>query len=330
MRYVLMLCFLISLATPAFARCEGAFTPDSLPAAQQAELEAIIAQTPYPQGLLWRAERGDTVLHLVGTMHIYDPRLDPILARIQPLIPAADLILLETTKAAEAQLQAEMASRPELLFITDGPTLPDLLPEPVWQTLADQARARQIPAFMAAKFQPWYLSLMLAVPPCAMEAMVSGQRGLDHMIMDQAEIADVPTQALEPYDTLFTLFGGEPIDEQIEMLQATIAMNRDADALFATLLETYFAEEHVKAWHISRLAAYDMPGVSRTEIDAMFTEMEEVLLIRRNRNWMPVIAEATRQHDTLIVAMGAAHLGGTDGVLNLLAQEGYTLTQLPL
>ncbi|WP_224826607.1 TraB/GumN family protein [Cognatishimia sp. MH4019] len=330
MRHILLLCCLICFGTPAFARCEGASVLDSLSAPQQAELEQTVAQTPFPKGLLWRAEKGDTVLHLIGTMHIYDPRLDPILARIQPLIPAADLILLETTKSAEAQMQSDMASRPELLFITEGPTLPDLLPEPIWQTLANQARARQIPAFMAAKFQPWYLSLMLAVPPCAMEAMVSGQRGLDHMIMDQAEIAGVPTQALEPYDTLFTLFGQEPMAEQIEMLQATIAMNRDADALFATLLATYFAEQHVKAWHISRLAAYDMPGVSPDAIDAMFTEMEDVLLIRRNRNWMPVIAEATRQHDTLMIAMGAAHLGGRDGVLNLLAQDGYTLTRLPL
>ncbi|MEL7211710.1 MAG: TraB/GumN family protein [Pseudomonadota bacterium] len=330
MRHILLVIFLICLGLPAFARCDGASVLDRLSPAEFAELDATIAATPYPTGLLWRAEKGETVLHLIGTMHVYDPRLDPILTHVQPLIPEADLILLETTKEAEAKLQTEMANRPELLFITEGPTLPDLLPETVWQTLADQARARQIPAFMAAKFQPWYLSLMLAVPPCAMEAMVSGQRGLDHMIMDEAERAGVPTQALEPYDMLFTLFGDAPMAQQVEMLQASVAMNRDADALFATLLATYFAEEHVKAWHVSRLLARDMPGATADEIDAMFAEMEDTLLTRRNRNWMPVIADAAARHDSVMIAMGAAHLGGTDGVLNLLAEEGYTLTRLPL
>ncbi|MEL6596708.1 MAG: TraB/GumN family protein [Pseudomonadota bacterium] len=321
---------LICLGGPAFARCDGASVLDRLSDADRMELDASIAATPYPEGLFWQATKGGKTLHLIGTMHVYDPRLEPILAHIAPLIPDADLILLETTKAAEAQLQADLASKPDLLFITDGPTLPDLLPEAVWQTLADQARARQIPAFMAAKFQPWYLALMLGVPPCAMEGMVTGQRGLDHMIMDRAETVGTPTQALEPYDTLFTLFGSESMDAQIEMLQATIAMNREADALFATLLDLYFTQQHVKAWQFSRLAARDMPGAQLDEIDIMFAEMEEVLLTRRNLKWMPVIAEAVNAHDTLLIGMGAAHLGGETGVLNLLAQEGYTLTQLPL
>lgn len=326
----LITCLLIIVSAPAFARCEGTSLLDTLAVDQQADLNAAVAAAPYPQGLLWRAKKGDTTIHLVGTMHVYDARLDPVLARIVPLIPTTDLILLETTKAAEAQLQADLTTQPDLLFLTEGPTLPDMLPEAAWQILADQARDRQIPAFMAAKFQPWYLALMLAVPPCAMEGMMTGQRGLDHMIMDQAEIAEVPTQALEPYNTLFTLFENESMEEQIEMLQATIAMNRDADALFATLLDLYFAQEHVRAWHFSRLAALDMPDASPSDINAMFDEMEQMLLIRRNLNWMPVIAEATTSHDSLIIAVGAAHLGGTQGVLNLLSQDGFTLTRLPL
>lgn len=327
---ITLTCLLICCAIPAFARCEGASLLDTMSADQTAELAASVEATPFQKGLLWQAQKGDTTIHLVGTMHVYDPRLDPILTRIIPLVTSADMILLETTKTAEAQLQADLASKPELLFLTEGPTLPDMLPEAAWQTLADQARARQIPAFMAAKFQPWYLALMLGIPPCAMEGMITGQRGLDHMIMDQAEEAGIPTKALEPYDTLFTLFGNEPMEEQIEMLQATIAMNREADALFATLLDLYFKGEHVKAWHFSRLAARDMPDVSRDDIDAMFTEMEEVLLIRRNLNWMPLIADAAASHDTVLIAVGAAHLGGDQGVLNLLAKEGYTLTRLPL
>lgn len=323
-------CLLICLCAPAFARCEGTSLLDTLPAADISDLEATVSATPYPHGLLWQARKGASTIHLVGTMHVYDTRLEPILERVAPLIPQAELILLETTKVAESQLKADLASKPELLFLTDGPTLPDLLPEAAWQTLADQARARQIPAFMAAKFQPWYLALMLAVPPCAMDGMISGQRGLDHMIMDAAEAANVPTEALEPHNTLFTLFGNETIEDQIEMLQATIAMNRDADALFATLLDLYFEEAHVKAWQFSRLAALDMPDATPAEINSMFDEMEGILLTRRNLNWMPVITEAAAAHDSLIVAVGAAHLGGETGVLNLLAEDGYSVTRLPL
>jgi hypothetical protein len=40
-----------------------------------------------------------------------------------------------------------------------------------------------------------------------------------------------------------------------------------------------------------------------------------------------VITDATQTHDQIVVAFGAAHLPGTMGVLNLLAQAGWTVQQ---
>ena len=54
------------------------------------------------------------------------------------------------------------------------------------------------------------------------------------------------------------------------------------------------------------------------------------MLADRNRAWLPVILDTLAGTDKpVIAAFGAAHLGGEDGVLNLLAQEGFTLTREP-
>ena len=51
------------------------------------------------------------------------------------------------------------------------------------------------------------------------------------------------------------------------------------------------------------------------------------LLVGRNRAWMPRILD--HPGDTVVVAVGAAHLSGEDGVLQLLEHAGYRLDRGP-
>ncbi|NSX55926.1 TraB/GumN family protein [Parasulfitobacter algicola] len=319
--------FFFCLCTPIFAACNGIDRLADLQSEQRQELDQTIAQTPFPYGNHWKAEKPGSTIHIVGTIHVYDPRLEVNLDRLKPAIKDAGMLLVEVTTDDEYALQQRLSREPELLFITKGPTLPDLMSEDSWKKLADEARARQIPAFMAAKFQPWYLSMMLGIPPCAMSDITSGKRGLDHLIMEYAKQADIPSQSLEDTLTLFKMFSNDPIEKQVEMLEAGIAVNQDANAMFATLVEAYFREAHVEIWQYSRLHALQVSGQDTDQTAEMFDEIEELLLNRRNQAWVPVILEAAAEHETIMVAAGAAHLGGDEGVLNLLNAEGYRLTR---
>lgn len=51
---------------------------------------------------------------------------------------------------------------------------------------------------------------------------------------------------------------------------------------------------------------------------------EDLLLVNRNRKWIPIMTNAMRQQSCLF-AVGAGHLPGIDGVINLLRQSGYTV-----
>lgn len=54
---------------------------------------------------------------------------------------------------------------------------------------------------------------------------------------------------------------------------------------------------------------------------------EEELLIKRNSNWIPKIKEFSKKKP-VFYAVGAAHLGGPNGVLRLLMKEGFTVKAL--
>jgi uncharacterized protein len=59
-----------------------------------------------------------------------------------------------------------------------------------------------------------------------------------------------------------------------------------------------------------------------------FPVLNERLLVERNKNWIPHIETYLKSNQNHIVVVGAAHMVGEAGVINLLRKKGYTVEQL--
>ena len=322
---VLALAMLVPLSLRA--ECVGQNLIAALPADQRAALQAAANATPFAQGNLWTASKGSASVTLVGTFHLDDPRHDAIVDRLTPLLDAAAALMVEAGPDEEAALLAHVAKHPELLINQSGPTLPEALPEADWLRLSDALRARSIPPFMAAKMQPWYVSTLLAVPACQF-AQATTQNGLDRRLMALAKAGDKPILSLEPFDTIFTIFDGLAAPDQLALLVQTLDAVASDDDMAITLSDSYFAGESRLYWEFSRLQLQTTSGLSEAEAARQLALIDDAMLIRRNRPWIArITAEAAR--GPLVVAFGALHLSGKDGVLNLLAQDGWTIAPLP-
>lgn len=313
-------------ATPADAVCTGVDMIAALPEAERSAIEAAADAAPFARGNLWQAERDGQRITLVGTYHLDDPRLAPILQAVEPALTGATRLLVEAGPEEEAALKARIAAEPSLIVNTDGPTLPESLPPEIWQQLSEALAERGIPGFMAAKFRPWYLSMMLSVPPCALSEM-SAPHGLDRRLIDRALAAGLPVQALEPYDTVFHIFDALPQEDQLSMITASLAMEESSEDMSATLAARYFAQESRLIWEFTRAETLKLPGYTPERVAREFATMEAAMMTGRNRAWIPVI-EAAAQDGPILVAFGALHLSGDEGVLNLLARSGWTVTRL--
>ena len=319
---------LFCLTSSVHAQCMGQNLIDALSPADRATLDAATAKSPFPAGNYWRAVRGDQTITLVGTYHFDDPRHGTTMLALTPLIETAATVLVEAGPDEEAALQARLARDPGTMMIMAGPTLPEQLPEADWQALAAAMRARGIPPFMAAKFQPWYVAAVLGIPPCAM-ATAATSKGLDGLVIDAATDAAVPIMALEPYDTIFGIFGSMSNEDQLSMIKSTLVLEAFSTDFSVTLADTYFSQDTRLIWEFMRLQALAVPGYSAEQIDSEFARMEEALMSKRNRAWIPVI-EAAAAKGTTFAAFGALHLSGKDGVLALLEREGFKLERLNL
>lgn len=314
------------VGTVSAAECVGTNLIEALSESERSALVAAADAVPFPRGNLWRATRGDQVVHLVGTYHLDDPRHDAVMVRLEPLLDSAETVLVEAGPEEERQLTRHLARDPSAMVITSGPTLPEMLPEAEWQALAEAMRARSIPPFMVAKFRPWYVSMLLSIPTCGLDDPAAG-RGLDGRVIDAATSRGLPVKALEPYDTLFSIFADLTQEEQVAMIRSTLALEPQAADNSVTLADSYFAGEGRMVWEFSRMMAQRVPGYTPEQIEADFARMEEAMMTRRNTAWIPVIEAAVAQGPVL-AAFGALHLSGETGVLELLRQRGFAIERL--
>ncbi len=309
----------------ARAGCVGTDLFAALPEAERAALTADAAAAPHGEGLVFRASRGEERLTVVGTYHLPDPRHAALVAEIRPDLAAATTLLVEAGPEEEAALKARIAADPGLMF-SDGPTLPEILPEDLWQELATVTTARGMPAVLVAKMRPAFLSMILSIPPCALEEIAQGGGGLDKALMAEAAARDLPVRAVEPYDTLFTLFEEIPQEDTEAMIRATLVGAEDGPSNSVTMGNLYFARQPRLIWEFSRHEAL-AAGLDPEEVAAQMDLAEELLVVRRNRAWIAPI-EAALAEGPAVLAVGALHLSGAAGVLALLEAEGFTVTRV--
>ncbi|WP_347266855.1 TraB/GumN family protein [Paracoccus sp. (in: a-proteobacteria)] len=329
---------LVSLALPAAAAqdCLGRNLFQSMAPARLAELRAATDRVPYHHGLFWRAEKDGQAITLIGTYHFADPRHEATLRRFRPALAEAGALLVEAGPEEEARLAAAMSADPGLIVNPKGPTLPERLSEREWAALSRALAQRGLPAVIASRLRPWYVAVMLGVSPCMMRLVEErgDAGGLDHLLTEAAAELDLPVRALEPWDTVLTLFAGMTPAEEEDMIRAALPAAEHADDYAVTLSDAYFAGESWMIWEFGRFDAYDRSGMTRAAIDAQMHLAQDRLMDRRNRGWIAPLeaaaAEAARQGKGVVAAFGALHLPGKQGVLRLLEERGWRISPIEM
>lgn len=119
------------------------------------------------------------------------------------------------------------------------------------------------------------------------------------------------------------VYGLETVDDQLKMLLRSIAVERQAEILIETIrntddiitenakLDSLYVQGYLEGLYDMLIEAEDM------------TEAEKFLLVdERNHDWLPKIEKHIKQ-EPCFIAVGALHLPGNDGLINLLRKAGY-------
>ena len=125
----------------------------------------------------------------------------------------------------------------------------------------------------------------------------------------------VPIYGLEKLQDQLNIFDSIPYEEQMDMVINSANNTSYYQASWSSLIKAYKEED------INKLNQISM------EVSPELIKYDDIFLDERNSRWIPVIESLVKTKSTFI-AVGAAHLGGETGVLQLLKNRGYTLKQL--
>lgn len=257
----------------------------------------------------------DSTLYIYGTVHLRrpgeawgGPEAIAALASAQEVWTEIEL--------SEATTQETMRVVRELGYA------PADRPLRTWLTPEDNAKldalCRRLGLNRAAleRMQPWLVAMTLQIAPM-MQAGYAPGSGVDRQIAETAKRAGARSRAFETIEQQLRFLAELSPEVQREMLAQTI---EEAEQGPAMLEETSRAWERGDLEALERLSVADM----RTE----YPDVYEVLLVRRNHNWIPIIQQELRGSGVDFMAVGAAHLVGPDGLVALLRARGLTVERV--
>lgn len=135
---------------------------------------------------------------------------------------------------------------------------------------------------------------------------------LDSEVERRVEALGKPVHSLETVDFQLQMLFGKPLNRQAADLLETCKNIDEVEQVFNDLHSAYTSQ------NFSKLMLAATNPVSMNEADM------EQYCFQRNERWMPAITEAMKR-GSVLVAVGAAHLGMEKGLIALLRQQGYTI-----
>ncbi len=318
----------VALTPPARAACVGTNMLEELATSDPAALDAIRAQaaaTPNGEGRFWKVERpGTPASVLFGTFHT-DQAVGTVSPAVWQALGRARIAVFELSAAEQEAMQARLAGDRSFAFDDAAPPLSRRLAPDRLAVLTRALAARGIPLEQAERMQPWMLFSLLALPACHLQAMAGGASALDGVLADSATAAGIPQAGLETYEQALAAFRQIRPERLLSMLVDTSAQLDEEEDIFRTNLDLY------EAGRIAEIDAFGRwlstgPG-SEPGAAALYDEVMDELIAARNRAWLGPLEDQLALGGAF-TAVGALHLPGQAGLIELLRARGWRVTRL--
>lgn len=259
---------------------------------------------------VWRATDGDTVIWLVGTIHLLPPgeRWQP--GAVAKAIASSDTLI---TEIPEGDAQAQAAAFLKLARADGLPPIRDRVPADRQAALAEAIAASGVPETTLDRMTTWGAALALG---SGMARGVGGTREAAPEAVLAAAFKGKRHEAFESFAGQLGIFAGLPEAAQRQLLAETLKAGGDPATEFQQLLT---------AWRTGDPAALER---AFNVAFAGAPELRTALLTNRNRAWADDLKRRAAQPGTLLVAVGAGHMVGADGLPALLSARGFRVARM--
>ncbi len=240
--------------------------------------------------------------YLFGTMHI----------TCDATLNAATLKALDATTQMYLELDMDDPNMQSTMMggmmMKDGKTMSSMLSDADFKLLDKTITEKVgVSATMFNSFKPFMVSMMML--PSLLDCPI---QSIESELVKVAQKQQEEVLGLETVEQQLAVFDAVPYQDQMNELMRSVRDGFAADK-----------QEIVKMMEVYKSGDLNAMLKMMDESPSMLSsKFQDELLVKRNKNWIAKIEEVSKSKPTFF-GVGAAHLGGENGVIALLKKKGY-------
>jgi uncharacterized protein len=256
------------------------------------------------------AIRGDhNTVYLAGSVHLLkasDSHLPPAFDRAyggsKALVMELDMSKVDQMQAATWMMEHGM--------LKEGTTLRATIGDDRYHRVSTEAERLGVPMEVLDMMQPWAIGLQL-IELQYMQLGFDPQQGVEQQLQQRAHADGKPITGLETMDDQLGVLQGMSYPDQARFLDMVVNDMHDVES------ET---QSVVSAWRSGDAAK--LAALLSDEYKS-FPVLYRMLVTDRNKRWVPQIEKLLHGNQDYFVVVGALHLVGDGGLLDLMRRDGF-------
>lgn len=271
------------------------------------------AQIESDNSLVYKVEKnGVSNFYLFGTMHIICENNYQIPPALKEIINQSNTLYLEV-------VMNEINAMEVMNYAMTKEKMEDYISAETIDSLSKfiaKYSPIPLPWMILSKFQPIYLQQMILEP-----LLECNTRKMDIELNSTFDAAGKSIKGLETAEFQLKMLSAIEYKDQLEALLNVMRNPSQSITDFNKMMDVYNTGD------INQL-------YSMINGDDSFSKMQHTILSERNKNWVEIIEKnfkedlVSAQLKTTLYAFGAGHLGGEEGVINLLRKKGFKVTPI--
>ena len=278
-------------------------------------LAGLFLSTPVSaKSCLWKVTSATGPLYVQGSIHLLKAEHYPLDSAIEQAYTDSEAVILEVDMKEMTAPRTQQKIMQKAL-LPQGRTLQGLISVNTHKKLSSTCSKMKLPVSTLEPFKPWFAAMTLTLVKTQSMGF-DPQYGLDKYFYDKAGRDSKK------------IIGLETVDFQIDLFDSLSESNPD-DFIARTLNELDRIEEDLadleKAWLSGSI---EEVGMLMTKSFEDYPELYKTFVLDRNQHWIKKLDALLKKPTRCMVVVGAGHLPGKGGLLQLLKNNGYTIEQL--
>ncbi|WP_232696947.1 TraB/GumN family protein [Brevibacillus daliensis] len=274
----------------------------------EAKVEIVAATKPEidVDWQLYKVKKDDKYLYLLGTLHYGRKEMYPFPDKIKDALKESKYLVTELD--VDGMYYRNEGKELDYMFLLEEE-------ESLEEYLTDKSEKHL--KEMSNKFQIDYNTL-LTLKPFLVRTTFEATAGIKEYSFSYG--VDLQITALANLYKMEKKFL-ETIRYQFEMLELAYPLDKTDEIILAIPEKSVLQEQNMQT-----IESY-FKGDTKVLMELFMKDkrMKEVLIDKRNREWVPKLKSYLESGDIHFVAVGLGHFDGENGLLSLLEKEGYSI-----